>query len=140
MEVKHLRTPENISEKFDFSSKSAIAIEGDNVYVVWIVEIPDNNDIFFAKSTDGGETFSTPENVSNNPGFSNYAVLVEDILYKPSIIVLNNNVYISWSDGTPGNWEILLSTSANGGETFSTPENVSNNPGDSQQPQLALLY
>ena len=132
-------TPENLSEKFDFSTKSAIAIEGDNVYVVWIVDIPDNNDVFFSKSTDGGETFSTPENISDNPGFSNVPISVGSSTYEPSIIVIGNNVYVSWTDGTPGNWEILLTTSKNGGETFDKPENISNNAGESREPDLALL-
>jgi hypothetical protein len=32
---------------------------------------PVSRKIFFAKSTDGGETFSTPVNISKNDGFSN---------------------------------------------------------------------
>jgi hypothetical protein len=62
--------------EFDFSSKSAIAIEGDNVYVVWIVDIQDNNDVFFSKSIDGGQTFSKPDNISNNHGVSNVTINV----------------------------------------------------------------
>ncbi len=48
-----------------------------------------------------------------------------DILYETSIIVIdNNNVYVSWTDGTPGNWGILLTTSINGGETFDKPKTL----------------
>ena len=36
-------------------------------------------------------------------------------------------------------WEILLTTSTNGGETFDKPKNISNNPGESREPDLALL-
>jgi hypothetical protein len=50
---------------------------------------------------------------------------VIDILYETSIIVIdNNNVYVSWTDGTPGNWGILLTTSINGGETFDKPKTL----------------
>ena len=131
--------PENISDKFDFSSKSAIAIEGNNVFVAWMVDIPNNNDLFVAKSTDGGETFGEPENISNNDGFSNYPSSVTTSSFEPSIAVNGDNVYVGWSDGTPGNFEILLSKSTDGGETFSTPENISNNDGFSLEPDLALL-
>ena len=131
--------PENISDKFDFSSKSAIAIEGNNVFVAWMVDIPNNNDLFVAKSTDGGETFGEPENISNNDGFSNYPSSVTTSSFEPSIAVNGDNVYVGWSDGTPGNFEILLSKSTDGGETFSTPENISNNEGFSLEPDLALL-
>ena len=58
---------------------------------------------------------------------------------QPSIIIIDNNVYVSWTDGTPGNWEILLTTNTNGGETFDKPKNISNNPGESREPDLALL-
>ena len=132
-------TPENISEKFDFSSKATIAVEGNNVYVVWIVDIPNNNDVFIAKSTDGGETFSTPENISNNHGFSNIASEVVLVSFEPSIIVNDNNVYVAWGDGTPGNFEILLAKSTDGSKTFGIPENISNNEGFSLEPELRFI-
>ena len=45
----------------------------------------------------------------------------------------------SCRDDTPGNWEILLTTSTNDGETFDKPKNISNNPGESRKSDLALL-
>ena len=33
-------------------------------------DIPEDRDIFFARSTDGGQTFSEPDNISENPGVS----------------------------------------------------------------------
>jgi hypothetical protein len=86
---------------------------------------PVSRKIFFAKSTDAGPTFSLPVNISKNEGFSNEPINVIDILYETSIIVIdNNNVYISWTDGTLGSWEILLTTSINGGETFDKPKTL----------------
>ena len=38
--------------------------------MVWQDNTPNNDDIFFAVSTDGGLTFSEPENISENTGFS----------------------------------------------------------------------
>jgi hypothetical protein len=64
---------------------------------------------------------------------------VIDILYEPSIIIIDNNEYVSWTDGTPGNWEILLTTSINDGKTFDKPKNISNNAGESREPDIALL-
>ena len=71
--------------------------------------------------------------------FSNVPINVRNILFEPSIIVIGNNVYVSWTDGTPGNREILLTTSINGGQTFDKPKNISNNAGESREPDLALL-
>ena len=71
-----------------------------NVYVVWNDDTFGNFDIFLAKSTDGGETFSTPENISNNEGFSEF----------PQFAVNGNNVYVLWIDGTNKqvSWEIFI--------------------------------
>ncbi len=123
-------TPENVSNNPGFSRVPAIAVNGNIVYTVWQDTSFGNQDIFFAKSTDGGETFSTPENVSNNPGRS----------AAPAIAVNGNIVYTVWQDGTdnPGSREIFFAKSTDGGETFSTPENVSKNDGISHFPQVAL--
>jgi hypothetical protein len=61
--------PENISESTGFSDSPQVICEGNNVYVVWFEDTPDTpfiTDIFFARSTDGGLTFSDPESLSEN--------------------------------------------------------------------------
>jgi hypothetical protein len=131
--------PNNISERFDFSSKSAVFAERGNVYVAWISDVPNNNDVYASKSTDGGKTFGKAVNISNNHGFSNDASTVQTVMFEPSIISHGNNVYVAWTDGTPGNWEILLAKSTDGGKTFGKPNNISDNAGSSQEPELALL-
>ena len=40
------------------------------IYVVWEDETPGNHDFFFSSSTDNSQTFSTPDNISDNTGFS----------------------------------------------------------------------
>lgn len=67
--------------EFDFSFKSAIAIERVYVYVGWIVDIPDNNDFFFSKSIDGGQTFNTTNSISHNPSISYETMNVIDIFF-----------------------------------------------------------
>ena len=47
-----------------------------------------NADIFFAFSTDNGQTFSTPDNLSESPEFSIAA----------QISSAGNNVYVVWED------------------------------------------
>ena len=63
---------ENISENTRTSGSPQISSEGNNVYVVWIDASPNlvEFDIFFARSTDGGLTFSEPENISETTGDS----------------------------------------------------------------------
>jgi hypothetical protein len=67
--------------EFDFSFKSPIAIERVYVYVGWIVDIPDNNDFFFSKSIDGGQTFNTTNSISHNPSISYETMNVIDIFF-----------------------------------------------------------
>ena len=121
--------PENISENAGHSRSPQISSEGNNVYVVWFDDTPGNNDIFTARSTDGGLTFSDPENISEeNTGSSTL----------PQISSEGNNVYVVWQDNTPGNDDIFFAVSTDGGLTFSTPpDNLSENTGISIDPQIS---
>jgi hypothetical protein len=60
-------------------------------------------------------------------------------IFETFIIASGNNVYVTWTDGTPGNWEILLAKSADSGKTFNKPINVSDNAGESREPAIAIL-
>ena len=51
----------------------AVAISGDNVYVVWHDDTPGNLEILYKKSTDGGTNFDATVNLSNNAGSPNNA-------------------------------------------------------------------
>ena len=123
--------PENISENTGNSINPQISVEGNNVYVVWQDSTtPDDNlDIFFARSTNGGLTFGDPENISENTGSST----------NPQISSDGNNVYVVWSDNTTttGINDIFFARSTNGGLTFSDPENISENTGNSINPQIS---
>jgi hypothetical protein len=120
-------TPDNISENAGFSTFPQISSDGNNVYVVWYDNTPGNFDIFFARSTDGGLTFSTPDNISENTGSS----------FVPQISSEGDNVYIVWTDDTPGNNDIFFSVSTDGGLIFSEPDNISENVGGSFEPQIS---
>ena len=118
----------NLSNSTESSSGPQISSSGNNVYVVWIDGTFPNLDTFFAFSTDNGLTFSTPDNLSEeNTGRS------ED----PQISLEGNNVYVVWEDNTPGNSDIFFAFSTDNGQTFSTPDNLSQNTGDSEDPQIS---
>src|SRR2546427_11390645 len=59
-------TPVNISKNIDSSGSPQFAVSGNNVYVVWQPQATGKYQILFAKSTDGGATFSMPIKISNN--------------------------------------------------------------------------
>ena len=61
----------------------------------------DQQDIFLARSSDGGVTFETPMNVSANSGFSQTAIVAVDN---------SGNLLISWTDDSPAQQDIFLAT------------------------------
>src|SRR5919202_2796091 len=94
-----------------------IIASADNVYVAWENTPQNNGQVFFTKSSDGGNSFSDPLNLGNNTGFSGY----------PQIAVSqknNKNVYIVWHDAGNG---ITFRKSTNGGNSFGNTTNLSNN-------------
>ena len=121
--------PIDISRNIGSSSSPQFAVTGNDVYAVWQAKTTGKYQIIFAKSTDGGATFSTPVNISNNSGDSSY----------PKITASGNNIYITWSFTVTGkDFDVLFTKSTDGGATFSTPVNISNNSGDSGLPQMAV--
>ena len=92
-------------------------------------QYPENYEIFFAVSQNGGQTFSAPKNLSNNIGAS----------VDPQITSEGNNVYVVWKDNTPGNNDIFFTVSRDSGQTFSTPENLSETTAISERPQITVV-
>jgi len=117
-----------LSNSAGFSEKPAIFVSGNDVYVVWDDDTSGNAEILYRKSTDGGASFGSTVNLSNDAGSSE----------SPSIAISGNNVYVIWLDNTPGNFEILLRKSINAGATFGSTINVSQNAGSSGLPAIAV--
>ncbi len=99
-----------------------LAASGANVYLAWQGGAGSVSDIFFARSTDSGASFGTPINVSNYAGDS----------IRPQLATSGGNVYIAWYNVTGGPEDIWLVRSGNGGASFDSPQNLSNNSGASR--------
>jgi BNR repeat-like domain len=81
-----------------------IAVDETNrLFVAWQDKVEatattlENEDIMSAVSLDGGESFESTTNISNNGDTSEC----------PSIAMNGDNIYITWEDLTPGNHEVL---------------------------------
>ena len=112
------------------SENPQISSQGNNVYVVWQQDGRDDNfpDIFITRSTDGGQTFSEPDNISNIPGGSRF----------PQISSEGDNVYVVWEDaGALNDEDTFFSFSHDSGQTFSEPFNISNMTSRSFSPQIS---
>jgi len=107
-----------------------IIISNDTVNIIWNDFNPKerSSQILKRSSIDGGITFGQVIQLSNSSDFS-----INDINN-----VYNNNVYIAWQGNIKGQFDIFLSRSSDGGITFSQPINLSNDTGDSINPNLIV--
>jgi hypothetical protein len=121
-------TPVNLSNNAGISETPAVVISGNTVLVAWDDDTPGNSEIFVARSTDGGVSFGTPVNLSSNAGNS----------YDASMVISGSSVLVAWDDDTPGNSEIFVARSTDGGVSFGTPVNLSSNAGISFAPVMVI--
>jgi hypothetical protein len=119
----------NLSNNGGQAVNPQIAASGSNVYVVWEDNTPGNFDIFLKKSDDGGSTFGSTINLSNDAGNS----LI------PQIAVSDFNPYVTWEDNTSGNYDALFKLSQDGGASFRSTINLSNDAGGSFVPRIAAI-
>jgi hypothetical protein len=116
-----------------------IAESDGNVYVIW-EQTPEINppsprsDVFFSKSTNSGNTFSKPLDLSDVTG-------LEDCV-NPSMTASKNSLFVVCEVSETGpvrHTDILFTKSSDGGSTFSEPVNVSNLIGieSSQNPAIS---
>jgi hypothetical protein len=110
------------------SVNPSIAIDSqDNIYVVWHDYTPGESEIFLKKSTTGGTSW-TQKRLSWNSGGS----------YIPKIAIdSQDNIYVVWYDNTPGNGEIFLKKSTNGGTSW-TQKQLTWNSEYSLAPSIAI--
>ncbi|HEX5904958.1 MAG TPA: hypothetical protein VFY50_02810, partial [Candidatus Nitrosocosmicus sp.] len=120
----------NLSNNTGFSEHPQMAVNGNNVHIVWADDTSLNRDIYFISSNDGGQTFGDVVNLSNNTADS----------YNQEISVSGYNVYIVWQDAqklTQGNSSISFISSNDGGQTFGDVVNLSNNAGKTSFPKIS---
>jgi hypothetical protein len=108
----------------------AIAVDGSNIYVVWEDHTPDyyQTNLYFKKSFDGGNNWTTKRRLSYTAGGS----------YYPAIAVDASNIYVVWQDYTPGDYELYFKKSDDGGVTWTKTKMLTFTMGYSQWPAIAV--
>ena len=104
----------NLSKNPGFSEHPQIAISENNVYVAWIDASSSssssttikNQEIYFRKSIDGGNTFDKIINLSNSSNADSYNL---------EITAAGNNVYAVWQDTTLPTADVDTSSSSSSG-------------------------
>lgn len=90
-----------------------------NVDVVWLDDSAGTPAVFFSRSSDRGQTFSAPLNISNHTGSPAES---ERIAVDPT-----GNIYVVWSENSAGAHTIFFTRSTDDGMSFSAPQKVSEN-------------
>jgi hypothetical protein len=95
--------------------------------------------LYIAKSTDGGATFPSVRKVSNItfppsplPGSKFRIFILPTLAVDPRTGAL----YATWNDYRNGDTDVLLASSTNGGQTWSEPKRVNNDPAGRRSDQF----
>jgi BNR repeat-like domain len=92
------------------SQNPAIAVDSANrIHVVWQDDKPGVTEIYYKRSTDGGENWSAARRLTWTSGTSAWPALVAGS---------GASVHLVWTDGTPGNQEIYYGRTTDGGTTW----------------------
>jgi hypothetical protein len=83
----------------------------DHIHLVWHEGTNGIEDIYYKKSTDNGDSWTTGLQLTSNTGYSLYPSIATDS---------NNDIHIVWRDGTPGYEEIFYLKSTDGGTTWTS--------------------
>jgi BNR repeat-containing family member len=112
------------------SGSPSIAIDSSNaIHVVWAAEIPGDLELFYKKSTNGGDDWGTAQRLTWNSGSSS----------SPSMAIDSGQaIHIVWMDSTPGDPEIYYRKSTNGGAAWSSVQRLTWNSGNSYFPVMAI--
>ncbi|MFN2435002.1 MAG: Ig-like domain-containing protein, partial [Nitrososphaeraceae archaeon] len=128
VEVKENNLTNQAPQAFDQVTNEANST--DYRYAVWSAGEEEDRFIFFSRSTDGGESFSSPLSLSGKS---------RSPVFNPGVSSAGNNVYVVWQgQAENGNQDIFMRKSVDYGSSFSEGENLSNDPGGSGNPEVTI--
>lgn len=78
------------------SYRPSICTDGQNVHTTWVDDRDGNNEIYYKKSSDNGNSWQPEEKLTNNPAPS----------WRSSIALAGTAVHVVWEDTRDGNYEI----------------------------------
>ena len=104
-----------------------------NPVIVWYGG-PGYNDrhIYFSRSVDRGSSFLPPVRLDSSPMLKAY----DD----PTLLCANGDIFVSWTDSSPGAWHLYLTRSTDGGNAFGPKIGLGDSNGglDANFPSLAV--
>ena len=110
------------------SNRPSVTVSGSVVLAVWVDERDGNEEIYFKRSTDGGESWSLDTRLTNNTSFSR----------KPSVRASGSTVHVVWYDYRDGGPEIYYKRSSDAGVSWETDTRLTNNIYNSYYSSVAV--
>jgi hypothetical protein len=131
---KNWQSPIKLSNSPVNSAVPSVAVTGSDVHVIWVDMREGLGDIYYRRSTDGGATWEDEKRLSDKPEIPNKAT----VSYVPSIAASGDTVVVVWVDTRDGNEEEYVKVSNDRGKTWSKDARLSDHPGNSWAPSVAV--
>lgn len=109
------------------SLSPSVAVSGSNVHVTWFDQRDGNNEIYYKRSIDGGQSWSTDIRLTNNSSSSIYS----------AVAAVGDRIHVVWEEYRDGNGEIYYKRSTDGGASWSADTRLTNNAANSFSPSVA---
>lgn len=111
-------TPLKISQGPGMAAEPHIAVDGsERIHVAWVQEVDGTLQAFYARSTDGGASFSAPLNLSNTPNAD---------IHKVFLTTFKDVVYVAYNNDNERDRQAYLLRSTDAGVSFAEPVQFSN--------------
>jgi hypothetical protein len=111
----------------DSFSPSVAVNSANHIYIVWSDLTAGNREIFFKKSTNGGNSWSG-KRLSWSSGWAETPNMVVDSY---------DDIHVVWSEDTPGNGELYYKKSTNSGANWTATKRLTWTSGNSYCPAIA---
>jgi hypothetical protein len=110
------------------SEDRGIAVNGNNLHVIWQDHRDGDAEIYYKRSTNRGVTWSADTRISSLPDYSG----------APSIAVYQSIVHVFWMDSRNANTDIYYRRSTDNGLTWEAEVRLTTNPEYSYNPSVAV--
>ena len=120
-----------ISNPFEHAGYASIAAESDeDIHVVWHDNVTGTYQLYYNRiSGDLFQIWETAQQVTESPG---------DAMYPSIALDTKGNIHVVWQDNRYGHWDIYYVKLDNTGYALIDEERVTDDPGDSIQPDITL--
>ncbi|HZV71133.1 MAG TPA: SBBP repeat-containing protein [Saprospiraceae bacterium] len=111
-----------------YSGRANIVVWNNEVHVVWMDRRDGNNELYYKRSINNGNTWGNDTRLTTNSSTSE----------NPSLVIDFQTLHLAWNDKRDGQNEIYYKRSTNGGLSWTADTRLTNNAGESIKPSVAI--